>query len=45
MANLDILVLIKFTEDTFIVPKDSAWFETYEEGTEKIQNLEDTTLY
>ena len=36
MANLEKLVLIKFTEDTMIVPKETAWFETFEEKTDKI---------
>tara|TARA_B110000977_G_scaffold127493_1_gene162867 strand:+ start:12152 stop:13195 length:1044 start_codon:yes stop_codon:yes gene_type:complete len=33
LLSLERLVLIRFSEDTIVVPKDSAWFGAYREGT------------
>ena len=32
MSSLERLVLVRFTEDTVVEPRDSAWFSTYEPG-------------
>mmetsp|Transcript_37671 Transcript_37671/g.83889 ORF Transcript_37671/g.83889 Transcript_37671/m.83889 type:complete len:332 (+) Transcript_37671:101-1096(+) len=43
LASLDKLVLYRFTQDTTVVPRDSAWFYFFD-GKE-LQRLEDQTLY
>ena len=32
LSSLDRLVLIRFTEDTVVEPRDSAWFSSFEPG-------------
>jgi palmitoyl-protein thioesterase len=49
ILRLERLVLIRFSEDTVVVPKDSAWFGAYREGTRPEQDdvveLRDGALY
>jgi len=46
LQKLKNFVMIKFTEDTMVQPKDSEWFGKYEDGsTDKILSLFDTKLY
>ncbi len=45
MLDLENLTLIKFAEDTMIVPKETAWFQSYKENTTEIQELEETDFY
>ena len=42
-ASLERLVLVRFSEDYTVVPRDSAWFAFYDGG--KLQRMEDTALY
>ena len=43
LASLERLVLVRFSEDFTVVPRDSAWFAFYDGG--KLQRMEDTALY
>ncbi|XP_067934829.1 palmitoyl-protein thioesterase 1-like [Watersipora subatra] len=46
LQKLKNLVMIKFTEDTMVQPKDSEWFGKYEDGsTDKVLSLFETKLY
>lgn len=46
LQKLEKLVLIKFTEDTMVQPRESEWFGFYEPGqSNKIQSLQDSYLY
>lgn len=42
-ASLERLVLVRFSEDYTVVPRDSAWFAFYD--GKKLQRMEDTALY
>ena len=42
--KLEKLVLIKFTNDTKLIPKESAWFEFYD-ASDNIVKLEDSEFY
>ncbi|CAG8450014.1 3271_t:CDS:2 [Ambispora leptoticha] len=44
LASLNTLVLIRFTEDVTLKPRDSAWFSFYDEDGE-LQDLYNTPLY
>ena len=44
MLGLERMILIKFTEDTMIIPKETAWFQFYDANGE-LQKLEDSELY
>lgn len=44
ILNLEKVVLIKFSSDTMIIPKETAWFQYYTaDGT--VQNLQDSDFY
>lgn len=43
LASLELLVLVRFSEDYTVVPRDSAWFAFYD--GRKLQRMEDTALY
>jgi len=46
LANLTNLVLVKFLQDTMVIPRESAWFGFYTPGQDKeITNLQNSTLY
>ncbi len=46
MEDLEKVVLIKFTEDTMIIPRETAWFEFYESGNGKeVVPLEESRFY
>ena len=34
-----------FNADTMIIPKETAWFQSYKENTTEIQELEETDFY
>lgn len=42
-ASLERLVLVRFSEDFTVVPRDSAWFAFYD--GRMLQRMEDTALY
>jgi palmitoyl-protein thioesterase len=44
-GSLDKLVLIKFSNDTMVVPKESEWFEFYGENEDKVINLQESKFY
>ena len=39
MLKLEKMVLVMFSKDTMIIPKESAWFESYFEKTDTIEDL------
>jgi palmitoyl-protein thioesterase len=43
-VNLEKVVLIKFSEDTMIIPRETAWFQFYDENR-NVMKLEDTEFY
>ena len=43
LASLQRLVLLRFSEDFTVVPRDSAWFAFYD--GKKLQGMRDTALY
>jgi palmitoyl-protein thioesterase len=43
-SNLEKVVLIKFSEDTMIIPKETAWFQFYDSNHE-VQDIEETDFY
>jgi len=44
--SLNQLALVKFTEDTFVQPRESEWFGFYDIGQDKVvQDVTNTTLY
>ncbi|GMT19500.1 hypothetical protein PFISCL1PPCAC_10797, partial [Pristionchus fissidentatus] len=46
LANLEQLILVKFTEDTMVVPRDSSWFGFYKEkDIDTIVPYNETKLY
>jgi palmitoyl-protein thioesterase len=49
LLRLERLVLIRFSEDTIVVPKDSAWFGSFREGTsvedDDVVPLRESKLY
>ena len=49
LVRLERLVLIRFSEDTIVVPKDSAWFGAFREGTrvedDDVVPLRESKLY
>lgn len=46
LANLEKLVLVKFNQDSMVVPRDSSWFEFYAPGSSsKILPLEESAIY
>ena len=38
LLRLERFVMIRFSEDTIVVPKDSAWFGAFREGTRVADN-------
>ncbi|XP_075255348.1 palmitoyl-protein thioesterase 1-like [Convolutriloba macropyga] len=46
LLKLDTFVMVQFTEDTEVVPRESEWFGYYQDGQAQITvPLENTTLY
>lgn len=45
LASLQTFVMIRFSEDHTLDPKDSSWFSSIEEGTEKTVPLRDQDIY
>ncbi|CDW56622.1 Palm thioest domain containing protein [Trichuris trichiura] len=46
LGQLENFVMVKFTEDTMVVPPESSWFGFFEPGQEKrVLPLEETALY
>ncbi|KAK6041373.1 hypothetical protein COOONC_21123, partial [Cooperia oncophora] len=46
LLNLKNILLIKFTKDHMVVPKESSWFGYFKEGDlETIVPMNETTLY
>ncbi|EKX51030.1 palmitoyl protein thioesterase [Guillardia theta CCMP2712] len=46
ILSLNKLVLVKFQNDTVVVPRESTWFEFYQEGQDvEIQDLKQSKLY
>uniref|UniRef100_A0A7S0NFJ3 Palmitoyl-protein thioesterase 1 n=1 Tax=Hanusia phi TaxID=3032 RepID=A0A7S0NFJ3_9CRYP len=46
ILSLDKMVLVKFLNDTVVVPRESTWFEFYQDGQdEQIQPLKASNLY
>ena len=43
--SLDKCILIKFEQDTMIIPRETAWFQSFKQGTVIVQPMEDTRLY
>jgi palmitoyl-protein thioesterase len=43
-SNLEKIVLIKFSEDSMIIPKETAWFQFYDES-HKLLPLEESEFY
>lgn len=46
LQSLEYLVLVKYENETMVVPKESSWFEFYVPGqSEKILPLRESDLY
>ncbi|CAI4222714.1 unnamed protein product [Auanema sp. JU1783] len=45
LLKLKNMLLIKFTKDKMIIPKESSWFQYFAPGTKDIQPLNETKLY
>ncbi|KAI9291557.1 palmitoyl-protein thioesterase, partial [Neoconidiobolus thromboides FSU 785] len=45
LINLNKLILFKFEKDTILIPKDTAWFSTYESNNPNLIKLEDQISY
>uniref|UniRef100_A0A7S1WZU8 Palmitoyl-protein thioesterase 1 n=2 Tax=Tetraselmis chuii TaxID=63592 RepID=A0A7S1WZU8_9CHLO len=43
--ELEALVLVRFTEDTTVVPRDSAWFSWWNADGTRVVGMKDTPLY
>jgi palmitoyl-protein thioesterase len=43
-SNLEKVVLIKFSEDTMIIPKETAWFQFYD-SAHQVQDIKETDFY
>ena len=43
--NIEKLILIKFNQDTMIIPKETAWFQAYKPGTTDVIPMDQTDLY
>jgi len=44
-SNLNGLMLVMFTEDTMVYPKESEWFQTLDSKDNKVVPLEDSDFY
>jgi len=44
MLELENMVLIKFSDDTMIIPKETAWFQFFDEQ-DKVQDITESKLY
>ncbi|CEF62339.1 Palmitoyl-protein thioesterase 1 [Strongyloides ratti] len=45
LLKLENMVLVKFSRDEMVVPKDSEWFGFYDSSVKNIISMENTTLY
>ena len=46
LKKLENLVLVKFNQDSMVIPRESAWFGFYAPGQDKeLLDLQNTTLY